>query len=363
MKKILLLLVIATQNLLAQLPPVAQALYTEEYNADVTRGQYAITNSVQTLATADGNSFYLKWFPAGSTPSTTALLVTLHGTGSNAFNEFYLWHQKAAARGVGIIALQWYRGAASVSPNDYFDDPVIYSYIDTALKRIKYPSNKALLHGFSRGSARSYAIAFYDTRPVTGKNYFCTVMSNAGKADSTYPINAQINSGMYGHTIYSGKRWGMYCGGMDPNPARDGCVGMNSAKNWVTANGGTVGLYISDPALGHGGFHQTPAYIDSALKYYLPCFTGVSGIHENSLSNLFKIYPNPLKGLVHLEFLEKNNYKIEIINNFGQLLFESKYIAEDKITLALDKYNERIIVIKITDDVGRTYFKKCVIEN
>ncbi len=301
MKKVCLLFASAASVFVQgqTLPPTAQALYNEFYNADVTRGQYAVNNGAQAFATADGNTFYLKWVPAGATASATPLLVSLHGSSGNAFNEFYLWHQQAQAKGVGIIALQWYRGAASVSPNDYFDDPAIYSYVDTALRRIKYPSNRAFLHGFSRGSARSYAIAFYDGQS-SGKNYFCTVLSNSGKADSLYPLYAQINSGNYGHALYTGKKWAMFCGGQDPQPSQSGCQAMANAKSWVQANGGNVGLYISDPNLGHGGFHQTPAYIDSSLNYYLSCYAAPTALRTQPNFKTTCVFPNPAGNVLNV---------------------------------------------------------------
>lgn len=274
----------------AQLPPVAQALYNEMYNADVSRGQYAVNNGAQFSASADGNTFYLSWFPPATTASLTPLVVSLHGSDGNVFNEFYLWHQRLATKGVGIIAVQWWRGASSTPPDDYFDDQTIYTYIDTALSRISYPFNKAMYHGFSRGSARSYAIAFYD-RPGVGKNYFCTFLSNSGKPDSLYPLYSQINSGSYGHNLFPGKKWAMFCGTTDVS-AQSACWAMNNSKNWVTANGGNVGLYIEGVGLGHGGFHQTPAFIDSALNYYLPCFN-VTGIKNNIPAKTGKVYPNP----------------------------------------------------------------------
>jgi len=320
---VLFLLMLIVKAGFAQLPPNAQALYNEFYNSNTVVAQYCINNGAQAVATADGNSFYLKWFPPATTPSNTPLMVTLHGTGSNAFNVFYFWHQKALLRGVGIIAFQWYRGAASVSPNDYFDDTTLYTYIDTALKRIKYPPNKALLNGFSRGSARTYALQFKDVQPG-GKNYFCTILSNAGKPDSLYPLYQQINTGIYGHTFCTGKRWAMFCGGQDPNPARDGCPGMNSAKtNWVMANGGSVGLFIQDPALGHSGLSDTPLYMDSVLKYYLPCFN-VTGLKEVSKTSRFTVFPNPTETELNIENEQYTIDKVNIYNCLGTLVKTNK---------------------------------------
>ncbi len=254
------------------LPPVAQALYNEACNRDCKRVQYAIDNGVQIMSTPDSNSFYLKWFPAGADPSKSPLIVTLHGSSGYAFDEFFLWHKKATRHGCGIIALQWYRGPSAASPNDYFNDEIIYSYIDSALTSIGYPAGKAFLHGFSRGAARSYAIAFNDLHG--GKNYFCTVLSNAGAANPGYPLYAKINTGKYGNNVFTGRHWSLYCGGLDPNASQSGCNGMNSTKKWLEDQGATVDLFIQDAGLGHGGFHQTAAHMDSALTYYLKCFNG-----------------------------------------------------------------------------------------
>ncbi len=340
------------------LPPVAQTLYNECYNADVMQGQYAITNGVQVLATADGNSFYLKWLPVGATPSLTPMLVTLHGSNGRAFVEFFNWHQKAMAKGVGIIALQWYRGAASVSPNDYFDDNTLYTYIDTALKRIKYPSNKAMYHGFSRGSARSYAVAFKDVQPG-GKNYFCTVLSNAGKPDSAYPLYSSINTGSYGHSFYSGKQWAMYCGADDPDKGQSGCQGMNMAKNWVIANGGSVGLYIQGPSpQGHDGFHTVPAYIDSVLNYYLTCFNGNVGLKQNSKKYELDVFPNPCKGSFEIR-CDAEIADVEIFNTIGQIVYREKINASHKqITPGL---KSGIYFLKIDFGIANE-MKKIIIE-
>lgn len=343
------------------LPPVAQALYDEFYNADVTRGQYSLTNGAQAIATADGNSFYLKWVPANSVTATIPLLVTLHGSDGNAFNEFYLWHQYAADKGVAIIALQWYRGAASIAPNDYFNDNTLYTYIDTALKRVNYPSGKAFYHGFSRGSARSYAIAFIDVQP-DGKNYFCTILSNAGKPDSLYPLYTEINSGTYGHSFFMDKKWAMYCGGLDPDPNASGCPGMTNAKIWVEANGGTVGLFIQDANLGHGGFHQTPAYINSALDYYLTCYNTVgNSLLETSESSAIFVFPNPTSDHFTIQSIhstEKSKVKIytELLENICVIDFVGS------ATINTSKWKKGIYFYEILSSESKRSFGKMVVQ-
>ncbi len=87
MKKVFLFFVLlAASQLNAQLPPAAQSLYNQFYNTNTVVAQNCISNGAQVKASADGKTFYLQWFPAGSTPSTTPLMVSLHGSGSNAFN-------------------------------------------------------------------------------------------------------------------------------------------------------------------------------------------------------------------------------------------------------------------------------------
>lgn len=139
--------------------------------------------------------FIFNGFQTDTTPNTTPLIVTLHGSKGNAFNEFKSWHTAAQLHNCGIIALQWYKYTTTDPLLGYYQDDTIYNYIDSALTKLSYPSNKALLHGFSLGSARSYAVIFNDIQ--SGNHYFCTTISNAGQVVLTYPLYDSINSGVY----------------------------------------------------------------------------------------------------------------------------------------------------------------------
>ncbi len=331
----------------AQLPTAAQALYNEFASIPSQSAQVCINAGATASATADGKTFYMQWFPAGATPSLTPLMVGLHGSGGNAFLMMAKHLQSAQSQSVGLICLQWFLGQNSSAPNDYFGDTTLYHYIDTALKRIKYPSNKACFHGFSRGSARSYAIQFLDMYPGTGKNYFCTIMSNAGKPDSLYPFYTSINSPTNtSHSFCKGKKWGMYCGGQDPNPGRDGCPGMNSAKvNWVQANGGSVGFFIQNPGLAHTGFVDTPLYIDSLFKFYKPCFySGVQGLEENS-KNEFKVFPNPFNDQIVIETEQSIGKVLYIYDNMG-VVRKKRRIDENKIKIDLSELPKGIYFVE-----------------
>jgi len=98
---------------------------------------------------------------------------------------------------------------------------------------------------------------------------------------------------------------------------------MNNSKNWVIANGGNVGLYIQDPNLGHGGFMQTTAYMDSLLNYYKPCFTGV-GLKSNKLDQPILFYPNPASDHI---IVDSNRAYGENLFIYDQLGLLSKHIT------------------------------------
>lgn len=350
MRKIITLAILAFSiNAFAQLPPAAQVLYDSAYAHDSSIVQYAINSGAQILATPDGNSFYIKWFPTGSTPSATPVIVTLHGSEGYAFYEFYTWHSQAQLHGCGIIALQWYRG--STANPLYFDDTTIYSYLDSALTSISYPSGKAFLHGFSRGSARSYAIVFDDIQ--SGNNYFCTVISNSGSASPTYPLYAQINSGVYGSNVFLGKHWNLFCGGQDPDSTTSGCIGMTNTKSWLEGQGAIIDIFIQDPDLGHDGFvlQSSFAYRDSILDNYLNCYNGTVSVDENLNKNNIHVFPNPSNSSVTIQFnSEMNNAELNIYNIYGQKIITIKNSSGDRIIINKDKLQNGVYFILLTKD-------------
>ena len=85
-------LVILALTLHAQtpLPPEAQALLDRARAANPARYQFAVDKGAQILATSDGRSFFVLWYPS-NLQSTRPLVVTLHGSSSWAFDEFFLW--------------------------------------------------------------------------------------------------------------------------------------------------------------------------------------------------------------------------------------------------------------------------------
>jgi hypothetical protein len=335
MRKIVSMIFLYSGLLSAQtLSPEAQTLYTAMFNNDPFRGNYALTNGAVFYSSPDSSSFYLQWFPNGSAqPDTLPIIVTCHGSEGKVFDEFYLWHPYAMANNCGIIAIQWYNPDSTVWGADhYLKDSVIYQTIDLALGTINYPSGKALFHGFSRGSARSYAINLYDH--LSANNYFCTTISNAGSAEPGYPLYHDIDLGMYGTTPFLGRHWALYCGQLDPG-VLSWCPAMVATQNWLTAKGAIVDVFIQDATGTHGGFHMNSNNVDSIITYYLQCFNGTVGV-ETIQTQEVVVYPNPNNGVVYVKTLEGMAGKdcmIEIYDMVGKLQYK-RPLLESAVYLA-----------------------------
>ncbi|MBI5350426.1 MAG: hypothetical protein HZB77_14105 [Chloroflexi bacterium] len=251
----------------ATLPPAeAVPLFQKGMKESADRYKFAVQQGAKFVTTPDSKSFYVLWYPSGSSESSRPpMIVTLHGHGSWAFDEFYLWQPYAAKRGYGIIALQWWFGGGETT-NDYYQPQEIYRIFDTALREQKIKAGTVLFHGFSRGSANSYGVTALDRD--SKNNYFALTISNAGKASSDFPINGEIAQGKFGAKPFTNTHWVMVCGMKDPNPDRDGCIGMEEARKWVTQYGGAVDLFIQDPNGDHGAFHRNPNNVNAALDVF-----------------------------------------------------------------------------------------------
>ena len=229
------------------------------------RVQYAQENGAHVELTSDGKSFYLYWFPEGADPAKAPIIVTMHGHGSFAFEDFQVWHKFLKERGYGFLAIQWWIGEGEET-SDYLKPEEMYRTFDQVLKKWNVTPGRALLHGFSRGSANIYPVAALDRQ--TGNNYFSLFIANAGRANSNYPPVHAIENGTFGEKPFEGTRWVTYAGGKDTNPDRDGFPAMRATGEWLKKYGATIELAIEDPNFGHGGFHMNPKNTESALDEF-----------------------------------------------------------------------------------------------
>jgi hypothetical protein len=248
----------------AELPD--HPLFEQAKSQSASRMSYVQENHARVELTSDGKSFYVWWLPQGTSPENPPpMIVTIHGHGSWAFDEFYLWHQAAQERGYGILAIQWWLGQGEKF-QDYLTPQEIYRVIDEVLTREHVKPGTALFHGFSRGSANSYAVAAMDRQ--TGKDYFSLIVANAGKLSLDFPPNRDIEQGRFGEAPLQGTHWVTFAGGRDEHPERSGISGMREAAEWIRKYGGVVDLAIEDENAGHGGFHRNPENMRAALDVF-----------------------------------------------------------------------------------------------
>ncbi len=250
-------------------PCLAQAdtltLLNQAKNANAERYQFAVDKGAEISATNDNKAFSIWWQPSNSKPS--AVIVTLHGHDSYATDEFFLWQSYASKRNFAILALQWWFGAGETA-SDYYAPQDMYPIIAEILTAKGVTPGAVLFHGYSRGSANSYAMAALDS--ISGNRFFTMTLSNSGGAATDFSPNQQIESGLFGSKPFSGMQWAMYCGGKDPDPNTSGCPGMKKSKDWVIKYGATMTLFLEDPNGGHGGFHTNPANVEAVLAKFVP---------------------------------------------------------------------------------------------
>ncbi len=245
--------------------PEDHPLLDQARKADERRYQYAVEQGARIEQTSDGRSFYVLWLPKTKKAGPPPIIATIHGHGSWAFDEFFLWHKAAEERGFGILAIQWWLGKGEKS-QDYLSPDEVYAVVDEVFHAKGVKPGTAMFHGFSRGSANSCAVAASDTH--SGNRYFALFVANSGKPGRDFPPNVRIERGEYGEKALTGTHWVTYAGGKDTNPDRDGFEGMRAAGEWIREQGGTIDLAIEDPDGDHGGFHRNPKNIRRALDCF-----------------------------------------------------------------------------------------------
>lgn len=243
-----------------------QALLDLARSERADRVEYARQQGADARLTEDGKTFVVEWFPeAYRKDEAPYVLVTLGGHSTFAFDDFSVWHPFLKKRKLGFIALQWWFGEDQRT-SGYLTPEEMYSILSAELKKLNIKPGHVLLHGFSRGSANSYALAALDRK--SGQNYFGMIIANAGGMAPDYPPNREIDSGLYGNSPLKGTRWITFAGGKDPGRDRDGIDAMRRTAKWIEAQGGEVVLAIEDMAGGHGAFHMHPQNAEKALEIF-----------------------------------------------------------------------------------------------
>ena len=202
------------------------------------------------LPTSDGQSFIVVWKATEKSPKHW--IVSLHGSEGFATDDLAIWHPHLKDREVGLLCVQWWI-ETGVDNKSYYAPTQIYREIDTALQKLGIQPGTVIFHGFSRGSANSYAITALDTGK--GKHYFSLSVASSGGVGLDYPPTRAILDGAYGDHPLQNTRWITVAGAREENPAaqnRDGIPGMKRTAAWLQEQGANVIEAIEDPDKGHG---------------------------------------------------------------------------------------------------------------
>lgn len=222
------------------LPAAAADLYRKAQAGDWFAQADALHPTL--VPTSDGRSFLVVWKPSAAPKQW---IVSLHGTGGFATDDLALWHPYLEGRDIGLVCVQWWLGEGDV----YYSPAQIYGEVDTVLKSLGVPPGQVMLHGFSRGSANSYALAAQDSG-----RWFSLCVASSGGVGLDFPPTKEIVPGALRPT-----RWVTAAGARDPNPDRDGIPGMRRTAEWLRQQGATVVDVIEDPVEGHGALMRNPA--------------------------------------------------------------------------------------------------------
>lgn len=215
------------------------------------------------LPTSDVRSFIVVWKAPGTNPKRW--IVSLHGTRGFATDDLAIWYPSLKDRDVGLLSVQWWIGTDD-STRSYYAPLQIYREIDLALQQIGVQPGMVMLHGFSRGSANSYALAAIDSG--RGRRYFSLVVASSGGVATDFPPTRSIVAGDFGDHPLKGTRWITVAGARDPQPDRDGIPGMRRTAVWLEEQGATVVEQIEDPAEGHGALQRNVANARRVLDIF-----------------------------------------------------------------------------------------------
>lgn len=220
--------------------------------------------SPEVLPTSDHQSFVVAWKAPGTNPKYW--IVSLHGSRGFATDDLAIWYPSLKDRDIGLLSVQWWIGTDD-SARSYYAPLQIYREIDIALQRLGVLPGMAMLHGFSRGSANSYAVAAIDAG--RGRRYFSLVVANSGGVASDFPPTRAILAGAFGDRPLRGTRWITAAGARDPEPDRDGIPAMRRTSVWLEEQGATVIERIEDPKEGHGALQRNVANARRVLDIFI----------------------------------------------------------------------------------------------
>ena len=205
--------------------------------------------------------YYLVWFPDDwESVTDRKIIVSLHGTGGCAEWMLNHWYQTSTAEHAwALVALQYYDRQSK----QYDDDAVIYQNLQTLWADLQshcpVAGSALFYHGFSRGSAQSFAVAIRDR---ASEQLFAAFIADSGCAGLNYPTLRDAPA-----DALAGARFWMWCGENDVSTVdhdRMTCdVMQEDMRPYVEEHGGGVDALIQEEGAAHGMFSGCTAEDDA----------------------------------------------------------------------------------------------------
>lgn len=227
---------------------------------------FTTSHNAEIVSLDQGNTYGVWWQPENFDPATSTIIVSLHGHGGWATQDFSVWYPNLAQRNYAYFGLQWWLGR-SLENDGYYDIPEMYELIVTGLKEKGITSGNIVFQGFSMGGARSYGVALLDK--LSANPLFDVSIANSGPWEDNYPMYADVLAGKYGEQPFAGTTWMLFCGAKDVNEhpqtpeLTNVCDGMDHTNDVLTQYGGTVAYFLKDPAGEHGSLMRLQSNFDA----------------------------------------------------------------------------------------------------
>ena len=263
----------------AQILPETTSDYLNIYKVTghVAAYQACIQAGAKVINFTTDTSFATVWVPPNyATQAVKRVMVAIHGTKGSAYAAMNDEFANAIANNYAIVGIQyWQQGTTPAADGTYFNEDKIYRLIDTTLKHVKAKYSADLSRvgysGFSRGSAASFLVMFYDRYYKT--NYFALSVSASGgiptPPNPPKPPLGEIFQKRYGTMPFLGTSFFYYCGMKDEEWGANMCEQISYADSLIKGNGGQTVRSISDPNGLHGGYRTSVGYQASAVQWFL----------------------------------------------------------------------------------------------
>jgi len=206
------------------------------------------------------NRYFIAWFPEDwEEAENRTLVISLHGSCDCPEDIWQGWYEMSPHHSYALMALQFLDPSA-IDLEEADDVLIVYKNLETIIELLQencpVDGSKTFLYGLSRGSILSFSLAVLD-RAESGLGAFTAFISDSGAWRLEYPppwaIQNVIDSD--DREAFSGARFWMYYGLMDPSPLEQ-AERMENAKQFVEDYGGVVDRLFVDPEGIHGMFSK-----------------------------------------------------------------------------------------------------------